>query len=151
LDRWYGRVETTSINPHAKPRPDFLEALDDDLNTPAAIAKLYSLFSSSRLGELELGVSELGWDIHDPDHAAVAVASARMLGIMRCDPMEWKSKKLSDLQIDEIFVAHKIKERLDARQARDWAASDRIRDELAAIGVALKDNKDGTTSWEVKR
>ena len=37
------------------------------------------------------------------------------------------------------------------RKAKDWAASDRIRDELAAMGVAIKDNKDGTTSWGVKR
>ncbi len=41
--------------------------------------------------------------------------------------------------------------RLAARAAKNWAESDRIRDELAAMGVALKDNKDGTTTWEVKR
>jgi cysteinyl-tRNA synthetase len=52
-----------------------------------------------------------------------------------------------------------IRERVDklitvrnaARAAKNWAESDRIRDELAAMGVALKDNKDGTTTWEVKR
>ena len=37
------------------------------------------------------------------------------------------------------------------RKAKNWAESDRIRDELAAMGIAIKDNKDGTTSWEVKR
>ncbi len=41
--------------------------------------------------------------------------------------------------------------RLAARAAKDWKESDRIRDELAAMGVIIKDNKDGTTSWEVKR
>ncbi|MDJ0448389.1 cysteine--tRNA ligase [Methylocystis sp. JR02] len=44
-----------------------------------------------------------------------------------------------------------IASRLAARAAKNWAESDRIRDELAAMGIALKDNKDGTTSWEVKR
>jgi cysteinyl-tRNA synthetase len=44
-----------------------------------------------------------------------------------------------------------ITARLDARKAKNWAESDRIRDELAAMGIAIKDNKDGTTSWEVKR
>ncbi len=44
-----------------------------------------------------------------------------------------------------------IEERSAARAASDWAKSDRIRDELAAMGIALKDNKDGTTSWEPKR
>jgi cysteinyl-tRNA synthetase len=44
-----------------------------------------------------------------------------------------------------------IEARLAARAAKNWAESDRIRDELAAMGVVLKDNKDGTTTWEVKR
>ena len=44
-----------------------------------------------------------------------------------------------------------ISARLAARAAKDWKESDRIRDELAAMGVSIKDNKDGTTSWEVKR
>ncbi len=41
--------------------------------------------------------------------------------------------------------------RAAARAARNWAESDRLRDELTALGVAIKDNKDGTTSWEPKR
>ncbi|HZZ25187.1 MAG TPA: cysteine--tRNA ligase [Roseiarcus sp.] len=44
-----------------------------------------------------------------------------------------------------------IAERAQARAARNWAESDRLRDDLAALGVAIKDNKDGTTSWEPKR
>jgi cysteinyl-tRNA synthetase len=41
--------------------------------------------------------------------------------------------------------------RLEARKSKNWRESDRIRDELAKMGIAIKDNKDGTTSWEVKR
>jgi cysteinyl-tRNA synthetase len=41
--------------------------------------------------------------------------------------------------------------RIAARAAKNWAESDRIRDELAAMGIAVKDNKDGTTTWEVAR
>jgi cysteinyl-tRNA synthetase len=48
-------------------------------------------------------------------------------------------------------VDDRIAARSAARKAKNWAESDRIRDELAAMGIALKDNKDGTTSWEVKR
>ena len=44
-----------------------------------------------------------------------------------------------------------ISVRHDARAAKNWAESDRIRDELLAMGVALKDNKDGTTTWEAAR
>ena len=48
-------------------------------------------------------------------------------------------------------ISSLITARLAARAAKNWAESDRIRDELAAQGIALKDNKDGTTTWEVKR
>lgn len=51
--------------------------------------------------------------------------------------------------IDEIN--NKVERRLAARAAKNWAESDRIRDELLAQGIVLKDNKDGTTTWEVKR
>ena len=44
-----------------------------------------------------------------------------------------------------------IAARLEARKSKNWAESDRIRDELLGMGIALKDNKDGTTTWEVKR
>ena len=44
-----------------------------------------------------------------------------------------------------------VAERSVVRAARNWAESDRLRDELSALGVAIKDNKDGTTSWEIKR
>jgi cysteinyl-tRNA synthetase len=44
-----------------------------------------------------------------------------------------------------------IEARNAARAAKNWAEADRIRDELAAMGVVLKDNKNGTTTWEVRR
>ena len=44
-----------------------------------------------------------------------------------------------------------VASRLEARKAKNWAESDRIRDELAAMDVVIKDKKDGTTSWKVKR
>jgi cysteinyl-tRNA synthetase len=51
----------------------------------------------------------------------------------------------------EARIDDQIRRRAEARAARDWKESDRIRDELAALGVVLKDNKDGTTTWEIKR
>ena len=49
------------------------------------------------------------------------------------------------------IIEVRIADRLAARAAKNWAESDRIRGELAAMGVVLKDNKDGTTTWELKR
>jgi len=48
-------------------------------------------------------------------------------------------------------VANLMNQRHSARARKDWKESDRIRDELKAMGVVLKDNKDGTTTWEVAR
>ena len=59
LDRWYKLLEGTSIDYSIFPRKNFMAAWTDDLNTPSAISKLYTLFSSHRAGELEAGVSEL--------------------------------------------------------------------------------------------
>jgi cysteinyl-tRNA synthetase len=151
LDRWYGLVEPAWPTISAEPRVDFIEALHDDLNTPAAISKLHSLFSSTRVGEQEIGVSELVWDVHDPRCAAIAVASAQTLGLVCQHPTEWNAQKRSVANIDESKVDALIKDRINARAAKNWAESDRIRDELAAMGITLKDNKDGTTTWEVKR
>jgi cysteinyl-tRNA synthetase len=54
-------------------------------------------------------------------------------------------------RIDEHKVNELIGARLEARRTRNWAESDRLRQELDALGVVVMDNKDGTTSWEVKR
>ena len=58
---------------------------------------------------------------------------------------------LVEIEDVELKINSLVTARNAARAAKNWAESDRIRDELAAMGVALKDNKDGTTTWEVKR
>jgi len=51
----------------------------------------------------------------------------------------------------EARVIELLAKRSAARAAKNWAESDRLRDEVVALGVVIKDNKDGTTSWEVAR
>jgi cysteinyl-tRNA synthetase len=104
---------------------DVLDALADDLNTPRAIAELHGL---QRTG----------------DHAALA-SSLRALGFTTGVQREAVAPELASK------VETLISVRRDARAAKNWAESDRIRDELAAMGIAVKDNKDGTTTWEVTR
>jgi len=106
--------------------PHVLDALLDDLNTPKAIAELHALDRPGAQTELGQSLRALGFvgNLESPHvHAA----------------------------IDENAVKGLISARLEARKAKNWAESDRIRDELAAMGIAIKDNKDGTTSWDVKR
>ncbi len=52
--------------------------------------------------------------------------------------------------LDPVAIDARVAERIAARKAKDFKASDRIRDELAQMGVVLKDSKDGTT-WEIAR
>jgi cysteinyl-tRNA synthetase len=102
-----------------------LSALSDDLNTPLAIAALHQLHNSGNFQALAPSVRALGFG--------------------------QRPQRLSHIDVDKELVDLLIEKRLAARSAKHWAESDRIRDELAAMGVALKDNKDGTTTWEVKR
>jgi cysteinyl-tRNA synthetase len=104
-----------------------LDALADDLNTPFALTILHAIDDSH---ELDLALELLGIDIRSY--------------------AEWVERETLR-SVDEGVVDSLITARNTARAAKNWAESDRIRDELAAMGVALKDNKDGTTTWEVKR
>jgi cysteinyl-tRNA synthetase len=145
LDRWYKMLAEVGPLPAGRPSEFFLDPLLDDLNTPAALGELHGLFSGSQ----EAGGGSLAWNFYKPDHAAIALASARTLGLLNADPAEWEARKRSGLAIGEADIQKRILARAAARTARNFAESDRIRDELAAMGVRLKDNKDGTTTWEV--
>ncbi len=133
LDRWYGLIEGADLA--AGPASSVFDELSDDLNTPAAIAELHALFG--RVG--------------DKDAGGEALASARMLGLLGETPSAWRARREAGAGLDPAAVERLVDARLAARRSRQWAESDRIRDELAAMGVALKDNKDGTTSWDVGR
>jgi cysteinyl-tRNA synthetase len=102
-------------------------ALADDLNTPFALTILHGIENSR---ELDVALKLLGVDVH---------SYVKWVQIERAR------------SIDERVVSSLVSSRNAARAAKNWAESDRIRDELAAMGVTLKDNKDGTTTWEVKR
>jgi len=112
------------------------EALLDDLNTPRAIAELHGLRHRARPGD-RLAVGELA-------------ASLRFLGFLGDSAARWAERKRSAPGVDPTNVEALIAARAAARKAKNFAESDRIRDELAAMGVALKDSKDGTT-WEIAR
>ncbi|TAL80841.1 MAG: cysteine--tRNA ligase [Beijerinckiaceae bacterium] len=136
LDRWYP-VAKQFADSEAMLAPEFIAALEDDLNTPDAITAMRRLYKDA--------TEEVAF-------AGARFASCgRLLGFFEKELNAWEHWKPASFRVDEILVATKINARLEARKARDWPASDRIRDELAEMGIALKDNKDGTTSWEVKR
>jgi cysteinyl-tRNA synthetase len=106
------------------------------LNTPKALAALHEL-----RGEAAKGAKPA---------AACLKTSAQLIGLLDRAPDEWAAFRPASLAIDEAAIAKLIAARNAARKAKDFSESDRIRDELAAMGVVLKDAKDGTT-WEIAR
>jgi cysteinyl-tRNA synthetase len=111
-----------------------LESMQDDLNFPGVITELHRQAKSTDI-----------FEIHK------LFATLNFLGVASFDGMQLWAKRWEPLPSLSKTVNSLITSRLAARAAKDWKESDRIRDELAAMGVTIKDNKDGTTSWEVKR
>jgi cysteinyl-tRNA synthetase len=65
-------------------------------------------------------------------------------------PADWSGFRPASIAVDDKTVAALVNARNVARKAKNFGESDRIRDELAKMGVVLKDTKDGTT-WEIAR
>jgi len=117
----------------ATPDQTVLAALGDDLNTVAAIQALHALAQAANA---------------DASLLPVFAASADLLGLLP------KKAEVDDAVVTEIDA--KVRQRLELLKAKNFAEADKLREELTARGVQLKDGKDAatgerTTSWEVKR
>lgn len=143
LDRLYGALHRSAGVPASADAPpaEFLKAVEDDLNTPGAMAVLFGLSS-----EIERGMTA-------GDHAAVGrargelIAAAAILGVLQADPAAWLEGDVSDdLRVE---VEALLDQRAAARAAKDWPEADRIRDRLNALNVVVMDGPTGAT-WRVK-
>ena len=118
----------------------FCEAMDDDFNTPEALAVLFEL--AHEINRLRAGApanaNRLG---------ARLKALGDVLGLLQGDPEAFLQALGIDSggELDRASIEAKIRARDDARADKDWAAADRIRDELKHLGVVLEDGADGTT------
>ena len=140
LDGWYRAVGDAAVSDISC--ADVLGALCDDLGTAGAVTGLHEL-----RGEAAKGSNEA---------RACLKASAAMLGLLERTETEWFAAKASSAAIDSEAIAPSVAARLAFIREKNWAEADRIRDELLAQGIQLKDGKDPVTgeritTWEVKR
>ncbi|HKH02669.1 MAG TPA: cysteine--tRNA ligase [Bradyrhizobium sp.] len=133
LDDWYWVAADLSGE---APSQAVIDALSDDLNTPQMIAELHGIRNSAASG-------------NERDRSQFA-NSLRLVGFLSESAEEWKGRKQQASGIDVKQIDILISDRAAARARKDFKESDRIRDQLAAMGVVIKDSKEGTT-WEVAR
>ncbi|MGB7022117.1 MAG: DALR domain-containing protein, partial [Xanthobacteraceae bacterium] len=133
LDHWYSLTADTASGFLCA---DAIEALTDDMNTPKVLTALHELRAEAVKGSKPA--------------AACLKASAQMIGLLEKTSAEWVAFRPASITIDETQVSSLIDARNAARRTKNFKESDRIRDELAKMGVVLKDTKDGTT-WEIAR
>ncbi|MEA2624648.1 MAG: cysteinyl-tRNA synthetase [Candidatus Binatota bacterium] len=144
VDAAAGPVEPAKLGELSPRLEPFAAALDDDLNTARATSVLFELVREmNRL--LDAG-DVAGAAAIRRDFAAAAV----VIGIGDRSPAEFlEAERRRALVVAELSpedVGSRIAERAQARQAKDWARADRLRDELAARGIALEDSA-GDTTW----
>lgn len=143
------RVETFLAQTAAFHRADaqvpqaFAEAMDDDLNIPRALAVLHEL---TRAGNAALAAGESA-----QQEAEQVYAMARVLGLVEL--MSFAGTQASDGGAAEhsaldSLIQTMLTQRAEAREAKDWARADQIRDALAAAGITVKDGASGST-WSL--
>ena len=140
LDRLYGalrRVKQAGGAKQAEAPAEVLDALADDLNTPAAIAALFET-----AGAVERALNEGDGELARTLGGELA-AAGRLMGVLQQDPDAWfegGADGAFKARVDALLEA-----RAAARAAKDWAEADRIRDELTALQVAVMDGPTGAT------
>jgi cysteinyl-tRNA synthetase len=133
LDDWYAVAADAS---DGAPVDTVLNALADDLNTAQVITSLHGSRNRAASGNEESRTE--------------FAASLRFLGFLSESASAWNGRKQQARGLDTKKVEDLISNRTAARARKDFKESDRIRDELAAMGVIIKDSKEGTT-WEIAR
>jgi cysteinyl-tRNA synthetase len=137
LDRFYGAVRgielTADERSAAEPPVAVVEALEDDINTPRALAEMFSVARSLNKARDEEERKRL---------AAALLAAGDLVGLIQQDPEAWFAGDDGELSADDIESL--LGQREAARAAKDFATADGIRDRLAAAGIQIEDGAGGT-------
>ncbi|MCP5090869.1 MAG: cysteine--tRNA ligase, partial [Gammaproteobacteria bacterium] len=139
LDRLYGAVRGIEVSEDARAAavipPALIAALEDDLNTPKALAELFVLARTLNKTNDKDEMQSL---------AAALYASGELMGLLGNDPEQWFAGHVEgELPADEIEAL--IEQRNGAKARRDFELADSIRDKLNEAGVTIQDSREGTT------
>jgi cysteinyl-tRNA synthetase len=110
------------------------EAMDDDFNTPLAVAELFDLATEVNKSKSVADARQLK-------------ALAGVLGLLEREPQQFLQAGVGEGGADEAQVQDLIAQRAAAKKARNFAEADSIRARLLADGIILEDKPDGTTNW----
>jgi cysteinyl-tRNA synthetase len=138
LDRFYGAIRGMAISAAERAEAEapaaVVDALEDDINTPKALAEMFSLAKA---------LNKEGDEEERRRLAIALLAAGDLMGLIQQDPEAWfaggDDGALSADDIDEL-----LRQRDAARADKDFAAADAIRDQLAAAGIQIEDGADGT-------
>lgn len=135
LDRLYRTLDNladVNVSADAKPSDAFIAALSDDMNTPKALAELSALCKAANTATSDEDRAKLKGQL---------TTSGAVLGLLQDDPSAWLKRGGND---DDAEIDALVEARMAARANKDFAESDRIRDELTARGITLEDGAGGT-------
>jgi len=144
LDRLYTALRSIEIGKAPKNseyEKHFIEAMDDDFNTPEALSVLFDLARDINRARQDEDLSEAS------NLASLLIKLANRLGLLEGDIENWfKGTGNSEDGLSDDVIETLIQQRLDAKTNKDWAAADNIRDELQAQGISLED-QGAETLW----
>jgi cysteinyl-tRNA synthetase len=155
LAEWYGLIGTEPSSEGAID-PGVVEALSNDLNTHSALVRVHELARTGDSATLRGSLRFLGFSCEPTKLSRKVSAAASSIsassGRAAATVIEWRADGTytTDAETQKRIV-ELIERRKAARAAKNFAEADRIRAGLASIGVAVKDNKDGTTTLEPNR
>lgn len=141
LDGFYSTIsilERDGVSVEEAELQEFYTALNDDLNTPMAISFLHSLVNKAKKadgGEQKRIVKQL-------------LVAANVIGLLQQSPEEWFATSVDEDLTKQVEAL--IEARRAARAAKNWAESDKIRDELLAMGIIVEDKAGGVMEWRLK-